>query len=368
MEPTLIVVGGGVAGAAAALRAAQYLIPTVWIRGDRATAKASRSAYVKNIDNMIGVHPGIVKEKVVAALREAHPEAAEAVAALHLHISTQDLVDNAAARIRGEFGEYVEFVEESAVEAAAVDGGYRVRTGGGRTVEAPFLVLATGVMDRQPVVYKQRGERTLEGIHWLFPYANQETLLYCIRCEGHLVRGRRVALIGAGVATAEVALMVRERYPSEVVVLTAGEPVGWDERRARLLAAEGIEVLEGRLVDVHGADKGATLHGFTLEDGTRVEVDMAFVSMGLFRVYNDLAGALGARLEESDRPESERHVLVDTWGETSVPNLFAVGDMAAREGEPMMKQVYTSQEYAVRAVDTVDRRRRGSRREALLSG
>ena len=254
------------------------------------------------------------------------------------------------------------------MEAAAVDGGYRVRTGGGRTVEAPFLVLATGVMDRQPVVYKQRGERTLEGIHWLFPYANQETLLYCIRCEGHLVRGRRVALIGAGVATAEVALMVRERYPSEVVVLTAGEPVGWDERRARLLAAEGIEVLEGRLVDVHGADKGATLHGFTLEDGTRVEVDMAFVSMGLFRVYNDLAVALGARLEESDRPESERHVLVDTWGETSVPNLFAVGDMAAREGEPMMKQVYTSQEYAVRAVDTVDRRRRGSRREALLSG
>ncbi len=29
-----------------------------------------------------------------------------------------------------------------------------------------------------------------------------------------------------------------------------------------------------------------------------------------------------------------------------------------RRDEPMMKQIYTSQEYAVRAVDTVDSRRR----------
>lgn len=42
---------------------------------------------------------------------------------------------------------------------------------------------------------------------------------------------------------------------------------------------------------------------------------------------------------------------------------YAVGDMANREDEPLMKQVYTAQEYAVRAVDTIDHRRRKKMRE-----
>jgi len=39
----LAVIGGGIGGGAAVLRAAQNMIRTVWIRGDRATAKASRA-------------------------------------------------------------------------------------------------------------------------------------------------------------------------------------------------------------------------------------------------------------------------------------------------------------------------------------
>lgn len=46
MERTeLIVVGGGIGGAAATLRAAQYHLRTAWILGDRDTHRASRAAY-----------------------------------------------------------------------------------------------------------------------------------------------------------------------------------------------------------------------------------------------------------------------------------------------------------------------------------
>lgn len=47
--------------------------------------------------------------------------------------------------------------------------------------------------------------------------------------------------------------------------------------------------------------------------------------------------------------------------------MVAVGDMVKRrDGEPVVKQVYTAQEYAVRAVDTVDRRMRAAARSVAL--
>ena len=54
---------------------------------------------------------------------------------------------------------------------------------------------------------------------------------------------------------------------------------------------------------------------------------------------------------------------INDRGETTRKNLFAVGYMAMREDEDVMKQVYTSQEYAVRAVETIDWRRRKPGRE-----
>lgn len=57
---------------------------------------------------------------------------------------------------------------------------------------------------------------------------------------------------------------------------------------------------------------------------------------------------------------------IDARGETTIPNLFVVGDLAQRADEPVMKQVYTSQEYAVRALDVVDSRMRRARRQAAL--
>ena len=96
----LIVIGGGIGGAAAALRAAQYLLPTAWVLGDKGTAKASRGKYVYNIDNMIGVHPELVLEKV-RVLLEDQPEAVAALEGAHFQIGTQEIIDNAISRVRG---------------------------------------------------------------------------------------------------------------------------------------------------------------------------------------------------------------------------------------------------------------------------
>ena len=157
-------------------------------------------------------------------------------------------------------------------------------------------------------------------------------------------------------------------------------PANASAERKAVLRAYGAEIIEERIVDVFdepeggggaaGGPKGSEMHGLVFESGRRLAARYAMVSMGLFRVYNDLARQLGAELEAGPASEEKKHVLVeDSTSETSVTGLFCVGDMAKRrDGGPLMKQVYTAQEYAVRAVDTLERRARAERRRALLAG
>ena len=198
------------------------------------------------------------------------------------------------------------------------------------------------------------------------PAANREQVLYCIRCEGHLSKGEKVAVIGSSETAAQIAMMLHERYQSAAALLTNGEPPAWSSDSAKLLEAYGVAVHQARIVDL-GSSKEA-LESIDLEDGTSLRVRFGLVSMGLFKVYNELAIQLGAELGDEGKPSEQRHVQIDARGETSVRNFFVVVDLAQRPDEPVMKQVYTSQEYAVRALDVVDSRMRKARRAAALAG
>jgi len=365
-EYQVIVVGGGIAGSAAALRAAQYMHRTLWIRGSKLDAKRSRAQWVYNIDNMIGVHDGIVRKKVRKLLRgNAFEQARIALdGAPHMPISTRDIVDNVADRIEAGYTAHVDSVDATAEHARQLDDGSFEVEVDGRTVRAAHLVLATGVMDRQPEIKATKRGEIRDDIKWIYPAANREQVLYCIRCEGHLTRGTQTAIIGSSEAAAQIGMMLHERYGSTVAVLTNGEIPAWSKDSQRLLEAYGVEVAKSRITEVDSGREG--LHALGLEDGKRYEVAFGLVAMGLYTVYNQLARELKAQLGDEGRPDDQRHVRVDARGETSVRNLFVVGDMAQRADEPIMKQVYTSQEYAVRALDVVDSRMRRARRQAVL--
>ena len=364
----LILVGGGIAGSAAALRAAQYgHLKTLWIRGDKATAKRSRAQWVHNIDNMIGLHDGIVRKKLLRRLRGADYAAAreliESAPARHDR-DTRDRRQHGRTRGRRLLGHGrdAERGRDWRPGAKAISS---ASTSMAASFAHPFLVLATGVMDRQPMVKKTKGETLLDDPKWVYPFANAESFLYCIRCEGHLTRDEMTCIIGHGEAAAQLAMMLHERYGSACCIASNGESPVWSERSQRLLEAYGIGVHESRIVDVEGA-KGE-LNAIELEDGSKLVVRFALVSLGLYRVYNDLARELGAELEGGDKPIEEQHVMIAWDGETNVQRLYAIGDMVRRhDGEPVMKQVYTAQEYAVRAVDAIDRSVRADKRRAAL--
>lgn len=364
--PQVIVVGGGIAGSAAALRAAQYHLDTLWIFGDAKTANRSRAQWVVNIDNMIGLHEGIIKKKLLKKFKgEEHAAAREIIETNELEIGTRDIIDNTRDRLlSSELSPYVTIVDEAAVNASRDGDHFLVETTNGK-YRAPFLVVATGVMDRQPLIKKMRGDELADDPKWIYPFSNRETVLYCIRCEGHLTSGTATAVIGSSEDAAQVALMLYERYQSTCCILTNGEKPGWSETTQKLIDAYQLGVRTARITDIEG--RKGQMNAITLEDGGRAEVLFALVSMGLFRVYNELPRALGATLTDPEQAIEVRHVQIDAKSETSVANLFAVGDMTRRPEESVMKQVYTCQEYAVRAVDTIDRRVRKARRDAVLA-
>ena len=369
----VIVVGGGIGGSAAALRAAQHGLTVAWIRGDAGTARGSRARYVFNVDNMIGVSGGIVQRKALELLSgPEHAAAREALARTHFHVGISEIVEDVTLRLTTDFGGLATLVDEKAVAARREDSGFVVETDRGQRILGAAVLLSTGVMDRQPSVkLTTKSGRVVDDIRWIYPWANNESLLYCILCEGHLVRGARVAVFGASEAAAQVALFLHERYGVSVTLLGNGEALQAKEETRRLLDAYGLGFREARVVEILDGEtgtKGESLRGFRLEDGSEVEARFGMVAMGLHRVYNDLARQLGAELDATDGPEEVRHVLVDdATSETSVRGLFAVGDMSRhRGGTPSLKQIYTAQEYAVRAVQTIDRRERAARRARVL--
>jgi thioredoxin reductase (NADPH) len=361
----VIIVGGGIGGSAAALRAAQNNLNTLWLLGDRRTRKRSRSQWVYNLDNIVGFHEDVIKEQVLKTLqRRGATEAAELIEKEHYHIHNRGIIKNTIQRLKRAYP-HVMIREEIALKLEKTDSNFRVTTPQGN-FRAVAVVLATGVMDEQPqfALLNRSGERETSP-RWIYPFANREQVLYCIRCEGHLTKEEAVAVLGHTNTAVELSFMLYERYGNRVYLLTDGQALNVDPKQRTLLAHYQIEVITEPVTELLQEDK-TLLQGFGFTSHEPVYVKFALVALGLHRVYNDLARQVGARLMDPEQPVEKRHVWINHKGETSVKNLFAVGDMVKREDEPVMKQVYTAQEYAVRAVDVIDYRRRKALREAVL--
>lgn len=363
----IMVIGGGIGGSAAALRAAQNNLTTLFITGSKASKKRSRSQWVVNIDNMIGFHEGIIKDQVLASLRRAkHQEAAALIEGEHYHVNNRAIIKNTLERLQTDYADTVTILPEDCKTTQRVDEGFVATTDSG-SYQAPAVVLATGIMDEQPriKVHDQAGN-IIESPTAIYPFANRETALYCIRCEGHLTRHDAVAVIGQSNTAAEVAFMLHERYGNPVYILANGDELDLSETSHEVCTAYGIEIIRDPFTDFVSAGVGQ-LCGVTFTDHAPIRIKFAMVTLGTYRVYNELAQQVMANLTAGDLPPEQRQIAINHKGETSVANFFAIGDAARRVDEPTMKQIYTAQEYAVRAVDTIDHRRRGKMRAAALT-
>lgn len=150
------------------------------------------------------------------------------------------------------------------------------------------------------------------------------SVFQCPFCHGWEMRDKRLATLAAGEEAVHSALMLRG-WSDDVVLLTDGaSDLDADERR-RLEAAK-VTVDERRVVELVGQDSQLTAIAFA--NGTRLERDGLLVEAPL-RQRSRLAEQLGATC--TDGPLAPDSIAVDPLHRTSVPAVFAAGDLCTEQ-------------------------------------
>lgn len=270
----VLVVGGGPAGAAAAIYAARKGIRT----GIAAERLGGQLLDTVGIENFISVKE-TQGHKLAAGLDE--------------HVATYDVdvmnLERAAELIPGDLIE--------------------VKLAGGGVLKARSVVIATGARWREMNV---PGERE---------YRNRG-VAYCPHCDGPLFKGKPVAVIGGGNSGAEAAIDLAG-LASHVWLIEFDAELRADAVLvAKLKSLNNVTIITGaQTTEVTG--DGERVDGLLYRDrhsGAAHSLPLAgvFVQIGLTPNTDWLQGTV----KLSPRGEIE----VDARGRTSVPGVFAAGD------------------------------------------
>lgn len=208
-------------------------------------------------------------------------------------------------------------VERRSATAASVEpagdnslgDGFTVTLQDGSQALGRRVVLATGVRDTLPDV---------PGLGELFG----GVAAHCPFCHGHEFAGGHVAVLGDGPHVSRIALMVLP-IAERVSVLTDGATL--DAPTVSQLERSGIAVRTDRVSGLSPSGDGARV---AFADGPAEEVAGIFVSTVLTQSA-PFAEQLGLAMLPSGGIE------VDVMGRTSVPGIYAAGDLAHIAALPM---------------------------------
>lgn len=200
----------------------------------------------------------------------------------------------------------VEFVHAEALDAEALDLGFKLALAGGRVVKARRLVLATGVVDILPEVagLKER---------W------GASVLHCPYCHGYEHRDRPLGVMAGHPMSAHQAAMIPDWGPTTLFTQGMFEP---DQDERALLDARGVSIERTPIVALLGS--APDLDAVALADGRTVALNGLFIAPAQ-RMASPLAQMLGCEFDEGPLGPIIR---TDAWKATTVSGVYAAGDAA----------------------------------------
>jgi alkyl hydroperoxide reductase subunit F len=275
----VLVVGGGPAGAAAAVYAARKGIRT----GVAAERFGGQVLDTMSIENFISVQE-TEGPKLARALEE------------HVRQYEVDIMNLQRA--------------SALIPAAEAGGLHEVKFESGGSLKAKTVILSTGARWREMNVpgeqqYKAKG------------------VCFCPHCDGPLFKGKRVAVIGGGNSGVEAAIDLAG-IVAHVTLLEFADTLRADQvLQNKLYSLPNVTVIKSaQTTEVVG--DGQKVTGLSYKDRTTealhtVELEGIFVQIGLLPNTDWLKGTVElSRFGE---------IVVDAKGQTNVPGVFAAGDV-----------------------------------------
>lgn len=273
-----LIIGGGPAGAAAAIYSARKGIRTGVI-ADRFGGQVLDTAAIENFVSV------------------PHTEGPQFARALEEHVRHYEVDimngQRAEALLPGSAGEL-----------------HQVRLASGATVRARTIVLATGARWREMNV---PGEHEYRG----------RGVAYCPHCDGPLFKGKRVAVIGGGNSGVEAAIDLAGTAAQVTLIEFLDELRADAVLQERLRSLPNASVILGAETTAVSGD-GSRVDGLVYRERAsgsehRIDLEGVFVQIGLQPNTDWLRGTL----------ELERNgeIRIDARGQTSLPGIFAAGDV-----------------------------------------
>lgn len=274
----VLVVGGGPAGAAAAIYAARKGIRT----GVAAERFGGQVLDTMAIENFISV---------------PHTEGPKLASALEQHVREYEV-------------DVMNLQRATKLIPASEPGGLiEVRLENGASLKSRSVVLSTGARWRQMNVpgedqYRNKG------------------VAYCPHCDGPLFKGKRVAVIGGGNSGVEAAIDLAGIVSHVTLVEFDGQLRADEVLQRKLRSLPNVRVIvSGQTTEVLG--DGSKVTGLVYKDRVggdshRIDLEGIFVQIGLLPNTEWLKDAVALS------PRGE--IVIDERGQTSVPGVFAAGD------------------------------------------
>jgi len=296
----VLIIGGGPAGAAAALYAARSRLTTLVV--DKGVTTGALGI-AQRISNYPGVNEEISGEELIGRMR------------------------NQAQAVGARF-------EQDKVIAVLLDGNQEHKQiRGARTAyEARALILATGALGRSHTV---PGEERLLG----------RGVSYCATCDGFFFTGRHVAVAGSNEEAAEEALFLA-RYAERVLLLSPTPELRIpDDLLHRVREEAVIEIRpRHRLVEVLGENEVSAVRATTPAG----EIDLPVAGVFIYTQGNrPVTDYLAGQLETTDAG----CLLVDDFFQTTASGVFAAGDVLCKH----FKQIVIASAEGAMAAMAVER-------------
>lgn len=264
-----LVVGGGPAGMTAAIYLARYHRQALVV-----DANQSRATWIPRSHNHAG-----------------YPEGINGVELL--------------ARMCAQAQEYGATIERGTVERLARTGDLFEAEVNGRQVKARTVLLATGVVNRQPEMDKADHDRAMA----------RGLIRYCPVCDAYEVTGKRVGVLGASGHGVAEALFLRSY--TEDLTLMPQDFTELSEADRRRLTEHGITLVESPVAQFRiGEDR---IEAVT-EAGEALSFDTIYPALGT-DPRSDLARQLGCELS------GDACIVVDAHQATDVPGVYVAGDV-----------------------------------------
>ena len=274
----VLVVGGGPAGAAAAIYAARKGIRT----GIVAERFGGQVMDTLGIENFISV---------------PYTEGPKLVASLEQHVKEYD-VDVMKLQRAGKL-----------IPASENGGLIAIELENGAKLQSKTVILSTGARWREMNVPGEK-EYKAKGV------------CFCPHCDGPLFKGKRVAVIGGGNSGVEAAIDLAG-IVAHVTLLEFADTLRADAvLQSKLNSLPNVTVIKSaQTTEVTG--DGQKVNGITYKDRVsgeekHIELEGIFVQIGLLPNTDWLKGTVNL--------SKFGEIEIDAKGQTSVPGVFAAGD------------------------------------------